>query len=105
MSGEEEGDNDMEYSPDADSDDDEETIEKEEKGNENEINELENEAEVPIEELLKKYYPDQFGSIEVQKKSEEIKTETDDDKQNIESTINEDDKSEDVGRGRRRKKP
>jgi len=110
MSGEEEAENDMEYSPDADSDDDEETIEKEEKeiedkANENEINELENEAEVPIEELLKKYYPDEFGSIEVLKKSDEIKTETDDDKQNIESTINEDDKSEDVGRGRRRKKP
>jgi len=114
MSGEEEGDNDMEYSPDADSDDDEETIEKEEKeieekGNENEINELENEAEVPIEELLKKYYPDQFGNIEVQKKeNDEIKTENEEDSK-TDNTILEDDTfestSEEVGRGRRRKKP
>ena len=68
--------NDCEYNPDTvDSDDDEETIEKEEEQNEEknhdrEINELENEADVPIEELLKKYYPDQFGDIEVEKKKE-----------------------------------
>ena len=74
----EEGDGDGEYRPDtADSDDDEETIEREEEAqdtendkenHESEINELENEADVPIEELLKKYYPEQFGDIEVKRK-------------------------------------
>ena len=108
MSGEEEVDNDMEYCPDADSDDDEETIEKEEKeiedkGNENEINELENEAEVPIEELLKKYYPDQFGDIEV-KKTEDGSNSGSEEQKNEDSNIDED-KPEEVGRGRRRKKP
>ena len=72
----EEGDG--EYRPDtADSDDDEETIEKEEEAEDTEhdqtnhkteINELEDEADVPIEELLKKYYPEQFGDIEVKRK-------------------------------------
>jgi len=113
MSGEEEGDNDMEYSPDADSDDDEETIEKEEKeiedkGNENEINELENEAEVPIEDLLKKYYPDQFGNIEAQKREDESKVGKEGDANatlKIEDGEKAENSSEEVGRGRRRKKP
>ena len=67
--------NDLEYNPDVDSDDDEETIEKEEELNEDknhdrEINDLENEADVPIEELLKKYYPDQFGDVDADKKED-----------------------------------
>merc|ERR1719192_1315612 len=67
--------NDLEYNPDVDSDDDEETIEKEEELNEDknhdrEISDLENEADVPIEELLKKYYPDQFGDVEAEKKED-----------------------------------
>merc|ERR1711962_651002 len=50
------------YSPVESGSDDEDTIEKEEKEEvkeEFEIDMLENEAEVPIEELLKLYYPDQ----------------------------------------------
>merc|ERR1719266_1523779 len=81
--------NDCEYNPDTvDSDDDEETIEKEEEQNEEknhdrEINELENEADVPIEELLKKYYPDQFGDIEVERKDmKTLKNTSDDEKSN-----------------------
>ena len=66
-SGEAEGGEDEEYAPDVDSDDDEETIEKqeeqEEKGTENEIDMLENEAEVPIEDLLKKYYPASVDTV------------------------------------------
>ena len=75
MSGEvggEQAEGDDEYSPDVDSDDDEETIDKEEqelktegdKGNENEIDMLENEADVPIEDLLKKYYPEGVNDLE-----------------------------------------
>merc|ERR1719320_1186812 len=75
----------------------------EDKGNENEINELENEAEVPIEELLKKYYPDQFGDIEV-KKTEDGSNSGSEEQKNEDSNIDED-KPEEVGRGRRRKKP
>jgi len=106
MSGDEEADNDIEYSPDADSDDDEETIDKEEKEvqekNDNEINELESEAEVPIEELLKKYYPEQFSDIQVKKKDIDVKLDTSNNK--FEHS-NEEIPDVDAGRGRRRKKP
>merc|ERR1712210_89580 len=71
---EEEGDeseaSDMEvgdYSPVESGSDDEDTIEKEEKEEpkeEFEIDMLENEAEVPIEELLKLYYPGQLEQTE-----------------------------------------
>merc|ERR1712210_24967 len=71
---EEEGDesevSDMEvgdYSPVESGSDDEDTIEKEEKEEpkeEFEIDMLENEAEVPIEELLKLYYPDQLKQMQ-----------------------------------------
>ena len=71
---EEEGDeseaSDMEvgdYSPVESASDDEDTIEKEEKEEpkeEFEIDMLENEAEVPIEELLKLYYPDQLKQMQ-----------------------------------------
>merc|ERR1712183_1052477 len=36
-----------------------------EKENDNEIGMLENEAEVPIEELIKQYYPDQYKVMEL----------------------------------------
>ena len=91
----EDGDNDGEYNPDVDSDDDEETIEKEEeeqteeKNHESEINELENEADVPIEELLKKYYPEQFGNIEVERKDMKTQKNTSDNEKSDEA-INKD---------------
>ena len=90
----EDGDNDGEYNPDVDSDDDEETIEKEEeqteeKNHESEINELENEADVPIEELLKKYYPEQFGNIEVERKDLKTQKNSSDDEKSDEA-INKD---------------
>merc|ERR1712200_17298 len=69
------GDNDEseggdEYSPEQSDSDDEETIEKDEKevddkNDYNEIGMLENEAEVPIEELIKQYYPDQYKVMEL----------------------------------------
>merc|ERR1711972_97573 len=55
------------YSPVESGSDDEQTIEKEEKEEvkeEFEIDMLENEAEVPIEELLKLYYPDQLKQMQ-----------------------------------------
>merc|ERR1719341_3184280 len=86
MSGEtgEQGEGDDEYSPDVDSDDDEETIDKEEKevvpeeekGNENEIDMLENEADVPLEDLLKKYYPDSVDDLAERATSKKIKDTT-----------------------------
>merc|ERR1712002_774209 len=61
---------DREYAPDEGSSDDEETIEKDEKEvddkeQDNEIDMLANEADIPIEELLKKFYPEQFKDLEV----------------------------------------
>merc|ERR1712218_712024 len=55
------------YSPVESASDDEDTIEKEEKEEQKEefeIDMLENEAEVPIEELLKLYYPDQLKQMQ-----------------------------------------
>merc|ERR1712181_111948 len=68
--GEESEASDMEvgdYTPVESASDDEDTIEKEEKEEakeEFEIDMLENEAEVPIEELLKLYYPDQLKQMQ-----------------------------------------
>merc|ERR1712192_17354 len=68
--GEESEASDMEvgdYTPVESASDDEDTIEKEEKEGakeEFEIDMLENEAEVPIEELLKLYYPDQLKQMQ-----------------------------------------
>merc|ERR1711874_621649 len=65
------------YTPVESGSDDEDTIEKEEKDEpkeEFEIDMLENEAEVPIEELLKLYYPDQLKQMQgevVEDQSEE----------------------------------
>jgi len=56
-----------EYAPEADESDDEDTIERDEQDeqkDEFEINMLENEAEVPMEELLKMYYPDQWRQMQ-----------------------------------------
>ena len=57
---------DGEYNPDSASSDDEETIEQEEIQDpddhaQNELKDLEQGADVPIEELLRKYYPDEFS--------------------------------------------
>ena len=113
MSGDtgEHGEGDDEYSPDVDSDDDEETIDKEEKevvteeekGNENEIDMLENEADVPIEDLLKKYYPDSVDDLAERATSKMIKdTEKEEVKEKDES-VEEDVNS--TGRSKRRRKP
>jgi len=92
--------NDGEYAPDGGSSDDEETIDKEEKEDVednkdegNEINMLNNEADIPIEELLKKFYPEQFKDLEVAKKEAETKGE------NMDV-----DNGDDMGRGRRKRK-
>merc|ERR1712181_91672 len=65
--GEESEASDMEvgdYTPVESASDDEDTIEKEEKEEaKDEFEMLENEAEVPIEELLKLYYPDQLKQM------------------------------------------
>lgn len=55
------------YTPDEDASDDEDSIEKDEQSeqkDEFEINMLENEAEVPMEELLKMYYPEQWKQMQ-----------------------------------------
>ena len=65
---------DVEYNPDSGSSDDEETIEQEEtqdqEQQDNELRELEEGAEVPIEELLRKYYPEQFSDQTAEKPAE-----------------------------------
>ncbi|QQP55135.1 Uncharacterized protein FKW44_008231 [Caligus rogercresseyi] len=57
--------NEKEYRPDSCSEDDEETMALDEENHgqddEEEINKLQKESEIPIEELLQKYYPDQEG--------------------------------------------
>jgi hypothetical protein len=74
--GGEEGEDDREYNPDSGSSDDEETIEQEEKEEESskdtnkELQELEEGAEVPLEDLLKKYYPEQFADLAAPVKEE-----------------------------------
>merc|ERR1711970_1588536 len=55
------------YTPDEDASDDEDSIEKDEQSeqkDEFEINMLENEAEVPMEELLKMHYPEQWKQMQ-----------------------------------------
>ena len=66
---------DGEYAPDEGSSDDEETIAKDEKEvddkeQDDEIDMLANEADIPIEEQLKHFHPDKFKDIEVEKKKE-----------------------------------
>ena len=56
-----------EYAPEGDGDDDENTIEKDEKQehkDEFEISMLETDAEVPVEDLLRMYYPDQWKQMQ-----------------------------------------
>merc|ERR1711936_225079 len=66
--GEQESDDEVDnYTPDEDASDDEDSIEKDEQSeqkDEFEINMLENEAEVPMEELLKMYYPEQWKQMQ-----------------------------------------
>lgn len=59
------------YAPDGSGSDDEATIEKDEKDGEdenkdNEINMLENDAEVPVENLIKLYYPEQYKEMDLE---------------------------------------
>jgi hypothetical protein len=59
------------YAPDGSGSDDEATIEKDEKDGEdenkdNEINMLENDAEVPVEDLIKLYYPEQYKEMDLE---------------------------------------
>ena len=66
------------YAPDVEDSDDEVTIEKEEKTeakDEFEISMLENDAEVPVEELLKMYYPDVLKQIQVDPVVSEVREE------------------------------
>ena len=70
---------DEEYNPESGSSDDEETIDQEETcepdtKREQELEELEEGAEVPIEELLRKYYPEQFA--ETTEPKPDVKEET-----------------------------
>ena len=53
--------NDKEFVPDQNSDDDEETIAKDDVREEGEIDELKDESEIPVEELLKRYYPELYA--------------------------------------------
>ena len=56
-----------EYAPEGDEDDDENTIEKDERQeqkDEFEISMLETDAEVPVEDLLRMYYPDQWKQMQ-----------------------------------------
>ena len=56
-----------EYAPQGDEDDDENTIEKDERQeqkDEFEISMLETDAEVPVEDLLRMYYPDQWKQMQ-----------------------------------------
>jgi len=60
-----------EYAPTESDSDDEETIAKDEKevddkNKDNEINMLENDAEVPLEELIKLYYPEQYREMDLE---------------------------------------
>ena len=107
----EQGEGDDEYSPDVDSDDDEETISKEEeeevvpeeeKGNE--IDALENDADVPLEDLLKKYYPDSVDDLAERAANKVVKDTTSVEKEEVGG----DDEEEDItstGRSKRRRKP
>jgi len=56
-----------EYAPNEDDSDDEVTIDKDEKKeqkDEFEVSMLENDAEIPVEDLLKMYYPDQWKQMQ-----------------------------------------
>merc|ERR1711976_597557 len=56
-----------EYAPGGDEDDDENTIEKDERQeqkDEFEISMLETDAEVPVEDLIRMYYPDQWRQMQ-----------------------------------------
>ena len=70
--------NDKEFVPDQNSDDDEETIAKDDVREEGEIDELKDESEIPVEELLRRYYPELYGNDAAtndgSKKSEETST-------------------------------
>ena len=70
--------NDKEFVPDQNSDDDEETIAKDDVREEGEIDELKDESEIPVEELLRRYYPELYGNDATtndgSKKSEETST-------------------------------
>merc|ERR1719357_1934619 len=76
------------------------------KGNENEIDMLENEADVPIEDLLKKYYPESVSDLAERASNNIVKDVTKDEKEDTKE--NNEAVEEDVsgpGRSKRRRKP
>ena len=108
-SGETEGEvaADQEYNPDSASSDDEETIDQEEtiadkqeeeQPRELELKELEEGAEVPIEELLRKYYPEQF----TQTKQEDKEVKKEDDAEETKKVEKADNPEQDLGKRRRK---
>jgi hypothetical protein len=65
------GGKDEEYQPDMSSDDDEETITKEDDGHEEgELDMLKQEANISVEELLRKFHPELYGDDEDEVKKE-----------------------------------
>ncbi|CAB4065314.1 Helicase ssl-1,Helicase swr-1,E1A-binding protein p400,Helicase SRCAP,Probable ATP-dependent helicase PF08_0048,Helicase domino,Protein PHOTOPERIOD-INDEPENDENT EARLY FLOWERING 1,Helicase SWR1,Helicase swr1 [Lepeophtheirus salmonis] len=81
-----------EYRPDSSSEDDEETIAMDEKDHgqdEEELNKLKKESEIPIEELLRKYYSDQQASnSESEEKDKVMEVEKNDEKKDVEEVDN-----------------
>ena len=66
------GRDDKEYRPEESSSDDEATIGREEdRQSEGELEELEQEAEVPLDELLRKFHPELYKDQEEEEKSDE----------------------------------
>uniref|UniRef100_A0A0K2UA14 Helicase ATP-binding domain-containing protein n=1 Tax=Lepeophtheirus salmonis TaxID=72036 RepID=A0A0K2UA14_LEPSM len=76
-----------EYRPDSSSEDDEETIAMDEKDHgqdEEELNKLKKESEIPIEELLRKYYSDQQASnSESEEKDKVMEVEKNDESEQV----------------------
>ena len=54
--------NDKEFVPDQNSDDDEATIAKDDIREEGEVDQLKDESEIPVEELLRRYYPELYAN-------------------------------------------
>lgn len=62
---------DVEYEPDMSSDDDERTIAKDDKEEEGELDMLNEEADIPVEELLKKFHPELYEKMQTEAKDDE----------------------------------
>ncbi len=76
--------NDRDYCPEESSDDDEATIAKEEDGHdEGEIDELNQEAEIPLEELLRKFHPELYDGEDKSESGDVLKNGEKDTESNI----------------------